>query len=127
MADVTGTVLLRGEGGAVQAYDLPLRPAFADAVAAGRLVVVDEDGTQVDLPDPDPELARGAVDTTDTNTDEQGDPGRPAKSAPVADWRTYAVALGCDEDQAAAMTKAQAITWADQAGDTTDTNTDEEG
>lgn len=121
MADVTGTVLLRGEGGAVQAYDLPLRPAFADAVAAGRLVAVDEDGDQVDLPDPevevdDPEVevddAAGAPDADNAQAASDHD-GPPAKSAKVDDWRAYAATLGADEDLVAAMTKAQVITWVD--------------
>lgn len=32
---------------------------------------------------------------------------RPAKSAPVAEWRAYAVALGMSEDDAAAATKTE--------------------
>lgn len=125
MADVTGTVLLRGEGGAVQAYDLPLRPAFADAVAAGRLVAVDESGDPVEVAEPAVDVG-GTPATTEEET-EISDPDRPAKSAKVNEWRAYAVALGCDEDLAAAMTKDQVITWVDDAGGTPATDTDEEG
>jgi hypothetical protein len=34
-------------------------------------------------------------------------PDRPAKSAPVADWRAHAIALGMDPDQAKDATKAE--------------------
>ncbi len=90
----TGTVLLRAGNGTVTLYDLPLRPAFADAVAAGRLVVVTDDDQAADPPAPDPE--------PDLE-------GPPAKSAKVDDWRTYAVAQGGDEDEIAAATKQQLI------------------
>ena len=86
----TGTVLLRAGNGTVTLYDLPLRPAFADAVAAGRLVVVTDDDQAAPAPVPDLE-------------------GPPAKSAKVDDWRTYAVAQGGDEDEIAAATKQQLI------------------
>lgn len=90
----TGSVLLRAGNGTVTLYDLPLRPAFADAVAAGRLVVVTDDDQAADppVPDPEPDLE-----------------GPPAKSAKVDDWRTYAVAQGGDEDEIAAATKQQLI------------------
>ena len=92
----TGTVLLRAGNGTVMLYDLPLRPAFADAVAAGRLVVVTPDDDQAappsTAPDPEPDLE-----------------GPPARSAKVDDWRAYAVAQGGDEDEIAAATKQQLI------------------
>lgn len=93
----TGTVLLRAGNGTVTLYDLPLRPAFADAVAAGRLVVVTPDGDQADTPDREP------------SDDDEVVEGPPAKSARVDEWRTFAVANGGDEDDVAAMTKAQLI------------------
>jgi len=93
----TGSVLLRAGNGTVTLYDLPLRPAFADAVAAGRLVVVTPDDDQADTPDPDDAPAEVQVE------------GPPAKSAKVDDWRTYAVAQGGDEDEIAAATKQQLI------------------
>lgn len=90
----TGSVLLRAGNGSVMRYDTPLRPAFADAVAAGRLVVVTDGDQAADppVPDPEPDLE-----------------GPPAKSAKVDDWRTYAVAQGGDEDEIAAATKQQLI------------------
>ena len=92
----TGSVLLRAGNGTVTLYDLPLRPAFADAVAAGRLVVVTDDDDQAapaPAPDPEPDLEGGP----------------PAKSAHVADWRAYAITQGGDEDEIAAATKQQLI------------------
>lgn len=111
MGSGNGTVLLRGEGGAVQAYDLPLRPAFADAVAAGRLVTVDEDGNPIDSDVAD---AAGTPEPEDSD----GRDGTPAKSAKVDDWRSYAITLGGDEDTVAAMTKAEVIAWVDNAAGT---------
>lgn len=93
----TGTVLLRAGNGTVTLYDLPLRPAFADAVAAGRLVVVTPDDDQAATPDPEPDL----------EPDLEGGP--PAKSAHVADWRDWALSQGGDEDEIAAATKQQLI------------------
>lgn len=92
MSGVPDTVMLRAGNGSVQRYDLPLRPAFADAVAAGRLVVVEED-------------------------DQTADPGQaevktgrpPAKSATVAEWRTWATDNGAPEDEISTMTKTQII------------------
>lgn len=92
----TGSVLLRAGNGTVMRYDTPLRPAFADAVASGRLVVVTTDGDQA-APPPAPNLERA--------TD-----GPPARSAKVDDWRTWALAQGGDEDEIAASTKQQIIT-----------------
>jgi len=91
----TGTVLLRAGNGTVTLYDLPLRPAFADAVAAGRLVVVTPDGDQADAPAPD-----------DTPVEVEGPP---VKSAHVADWRAWALSQGGDEDEVAAATKQDLI------------------
>ena len=91
----TGTVLLRAGNGTVTLYDLPLRPAFADAVAAGRLVVVSPDGDQADAPAPD-----------DTPAEVEGPP---VKSAKVDDWRTWALSQGGDEDEVAAATKQDLI------------------
>lgn len=92
---VTGTVLLRAGNGTVTLYDLPLRPVFADAVAAGRLVVVTPDGDQADAPAPDD--APAEVE------------GPPVKSAHVADWRAWALSQGGDEDEVAAATKQDLI------------------
>lgn len=94
----TGTVLLRAGNGTVTRYDLPLRPAFADAVAAGRLVVVTPDGDQADTPTPEPE-APAEVEVG----------GPPVKSAKVDDWRTWAISQGGDEDEVAAATKQDLI------------------
>lgn len=90
----TGTVLLRAGNGTVTLYDLPLRPVFADAVAAGRLVVVTPDGDQADTPAPEPEVE---VE------------GPPVKSAKVDDWRAWALTQGGDEDEVAAATKQDLI------------------
>lgn len=89
MGNVPDTVMLRAGNGSVQRYDLPLRPAFADAVTAGRLVVVEEDDQTAD---PAPQA--------DTH---------PAKSATVAEWRAWATNNGAPEDEISTMTKTQII------------------
>jgi len=39
---------------------------------------------------------------------------RPAKTAVVAEWRRYAIALGLPEADAADMTRAELVTWAER-------------
>ncbi|MDX3127288.1 hypothetical protein [Streptomyces scabiei] len=46
------------------------------------------------------------VPTTDPENPVEPLPDRPAKNAPVADWRKYAIALGMDPDEAKDATKA---------------------
>lgn len=47
------------------------------------------------------------VPNTDSETPVEPMPERPAKSAAVADWRTYAIALGMDPDDAKSATKTE--------------------
>lgn len=78
-----GTVQLRGEGGVVFTYDLPLDPNIQKRLDTGRLRQVD-DG---------PAVAAEA--------------GRPVQAAPKADWVAWAVQThGLAADDAEAMTKA---------------------
>lgn len=51
------TIHLRGEGGGVFAFDLPLPEAIADRVAKGQMHRVNEDGSP--WVEPDPELPLG--------------------------------------------------------------------
>ena len=52
------------------------------------------------------------VPNTDPETPVEPLPDRPAKNAPVADWRQYAIALGMDPDQAKDATKSDCQDYA---------------
>jgi hypothetical protein len=58
------------------------------------------------------------------------DADRPAKNAPVADWRAYAIALGMDPDGAKTATKTECqdyVRVVEDARDTDQTDGDEDG
>ena len=58
------------------------------------------------------------VPTTDPENPVEPLPDRPAKNAPVADWRAYAIALGMDPDQAKDATKSDCQDYAQVVEDT---------
>lgn len=60
------------------------------------------------------------VPDTDPETPVEPLPDRPAKNAPVADWRQYAIALGMDPDQAKDATKADCQDYAQVVEDARD-------
>ncbi|MFJ6559970.1 hypothetical protein ACIQMV_08815 [Streptomyces sp. NPDC091412] len=82
----------QGSGGLRLHLDEPLSPQMADQIARGHLVPVDGD---------EPEQA----------SDEPTPVEKPAATAKVADWRTYAVSLGMPEDDAVAATKGDLQDW----------------
>lgn len=60
-------------------------------------------------------LGQGQADPvpdTDPETPVEPLPDRPAKNAPVADWRSYAIALGMDPEQAKDATKTECQDYA---------------
>jgi hypothetical protein len=70
------------------------------------------------------------VPNADPETPVEPLPDRPAKNAAVADWRTYAIALGMDPDQAKDATKSDCQDYAqviEDARDSTQPSSDEQG
>jgi hypothetical protein len=70
------------------------------------------------------------VPNTDPDTPVEPLPNRPAKNAPVAEWRQYAIALGMDPDQAKDATKTDCQDYAqvvEDARDSADPSDDEAG
>jgi hypothetical protein len=67
------------------------------------------------------EAVDAPVPNTDPETPVEPLPDRPAKSAPVADWRAYAIALGMDPDQAKDATKTECQDYAQVVEDARDT------
>ena len=88
-----------GAGGTRLHLDEPLSPQMAEQIAKGQLqpvVASPADPVEATGGAPGEGLAEGPAAAD-----------RPAKSAPVAEWRAYAVARGMSEDDAAAATKAE--------------------
>lgn len=120
-----GTIFLRGEGGAVQTADerALASPHLRKRVDRGDLVRVREDGSPwtgeppalEDEPEhaaPEPEAEPG--------TELPDAPPLPAKSAPRATWKDFAVSQGMDAADAEQLTRAQlieAMTPPEQAGE----------
>lgn len=65
------------------------------------------------------------VPNTDPDNPVEPLPDRPAKSAPVADWRAYAIALGMDTDQAKDATKQECQDYAQVVEDARETGGEE--
>lgn len=107
----------RGRGGGLHRFKLPLSPAFAEQVAKGYLVLVDEVPSPTRKPEPKVEsieeakaLADAVLDSTKGVADEvQISVDRPSRADSKAEWVAYAVAMGTSEDDAKAMTKAQLV------------------
>lgn len=88
------TIHVRGEGGSIFELGLPLHETIEDKLRVGTLTRVNADGS----------LFEGEPD------DVPGLPAeRPAVNAPKTAWLGWAVAQGADQDDAAAMTKADLI------------------
>lgn len=110
-----GLVHLVADGGAVIGFTLPLSEHVEKQWRAGELVRVREDGTEWDEAQDDPDaLAEMSDPAGGVSAEPGGDvctlPARPRDSAHRRHWQAYAVELGaCDEEQAAAMTKAQLV------------------
>lgn len=65
------------------------------------------------------------VPNTDPEAPVEPLPDRPAKNAPVADWRAYAITLGMDPDQAKDATKADCQDYAQVVEDARETGEQE--
>ncbi|MBF6411207.1 lipase chaperone [Nocardia farcinica] len=64
---------------------------------------------------PNPEQHGDDAAPSDTHDDEPAAaPDRPLKTAGVAEWRKYAVAVGMTEAEAESMSRAELIAWADR-------------
>lgn len=81
----------QGAGGMRLHLDEPLSPQMAEQVRKGHLVPVGDDVAAAEPEAPEAQTA----------------PERPAATAKVDEWRTYAVSLGMPEDDAKAATKAE--------------------
>ncbi len=86
---------------------------WVQAVEAESTAAVGDSGEGVEGPehasvDGRPNDARSDAPSADPNS---GELEKPAKAAPVADWRAYAVSLGMPEDAAADSTKAELQDW----------------
>lgn len=108
-------VYLQAPGGTVIGFTLPLGEHVEKQWRAGELARTHEDGSPWDEDGDDPDTLAGAQPAGEEPAEPGGDaedvPVRPRDSAHVKHWREYAVALGCPEEEAAAMTKAQAVAW----------------
>lgn len=89
------SIHIRGEGGSVIEFDLPLSEPMAAKLHAGLVQRVNPDGT-VYTPAAGP--AAGGVSSQ-----------RPANGASKGDWVAWAIAQGADPAAAAGMTKPQLI------------------
>lgn len=96
------TVYIKGEGGAVFAWDKPLPGHIQARIDKGAIKLVNEDGTpHVEQRDDGSDLTNGV-------------PARPNQSASKAEWVAYAVnALGMEADAADSATKQDLIDLAE--------------
>lgn len=104
-------VTVKGEGGAVFDMDVPdegtvQRELFDDALAKGRLTLVDDPDGLLDGPDPDGEAkdSDGGSGEGEPPSEPSAD-GPPAKSAKKADWVAWAISQGADPEEAEAANK----------------------
>jgi hypothetical protein len=110
-------VHLAADGGAVIGFTLPLPEHVEKQWTAGELTRVREDGVPWDEAEDEPDALAATSDpaggvSAEPGGDDPGDvPVRPRDSAHRRHWQAYAVALGCPEEEAAAMTKAEAVAW----------------
>ena len=110
-------VHLVADGGVPIGFTLPLGEYVRKQWEAGELVRVHEDGSEYAEAGDDPDVLAGSdgpasAEPAVTGGDEPpGVPVRPRDSAHRRHWVEYAVALGCPEEEAAAMTKAEAVAW----------------
>lgn len=99
-----------GAGGMRFHLDDPLSALMAKQLASGQLHLAPAESAADSGPETDGDSGAPAPDSEPT-----GDAERPAKGAPVAEWRAYAVALGMDEEQAATATKQDCQDYAEVA------------
>lgn len=98
------SVTLRGEGGVLWEFDLPLSEVYADQVKHGRLTAADDEAARL--------LAKsGVFADTESAAPAEGDAGGPPPMAGSGSgrnaWAAYAEQLGIDVTDE--MTKAEIV------------------
>ena len=109
-----GTVRLRGEGGAVWAFDLPLGKELQKKVDKGQLQPADDDARQLLAPFEvveEPKDSDGGTDDGPGTGNVGEDPSRPAETAAKPEWVAYARSRGIDTD---GLTKPKLVEAVDQ-------------
>lgn len=114
------SIFVRGESGAVWEMDLPLPDSIQDRLNAGKITRVNEDGSTWTGVTDDATVtrsstvtgARSAKDEVPGIEEDEDGPvrsTRPVDTAPVGDWKAYAISKGANAKQADGMTKPELI------------------